>query len=152
MHCNSTIVGAANLRIGDNPPYTVEDFLALYPQFKGNVPDSFLEMYLNLADSSLSYQRYFDAWPMVMGLFVAHFCTLYLQSAVDADSSTEEITQAGQAVGLVSSESVGPLSTSYDFSNALSGMEAWGGWTTTAFGLQLATMAKLYGKGGMVIW
>lgn len=152
MYPNSTISAAANIRGGDNPPYVVADFLALYPQFEGKVPESFLGMYTGLASASLSYQRYYDAWPMVMGLFVAHFCTLYLQSAVDPESTAAEILQAGTTKGLASNKSAGGVSLGYDYATALTGLEAWGGWTTTAFGVQLATMSKLYGKGGMAIW
>ncbi len=149
---NNIIAAASNIRGGDNPIYTTADFLALYPQFKGKVPEAFLEMYAGLANASLSYQRYFDAWEMAMGLFIAHFCTLYLQTAAGADSTAAEILVAGQTRGLVSSKSVRDLSVSYDFTTALSGLDEWAGWTTTAYGAQFASLAKLYGKGGMQVW
>ena len=149
---NRIIAEAANLRGGDNPNYTTETFLARYPQFEGKVPEAFLDMYIGLANASLSYKRYFDAWEMVMGLFIAHFCTLYLQTAVDANSTAAEILTAGELRGLQTSKSVGGVSYSYDYGTALAGLDAWGGWTTTAYGVQLATLAKLYGKGGMVVW
>ena len=149
---NKIITEASNLRSGDNPNYTAETFLALYPQFEGKVPAAFLDMYIGLANASLSYKRYFDAWEMVMGLFIAHFCTLYLQTTAEPDSTAAEILAAGELRGLVSSKSVRDLSVSYDFSTALNGMDEWAGWTTTAYGMQLATLAKLYGKGGMQVW
>ena len=149
---NRIIAEAANLRGGDNPNYTTETFLARYPQFEGKVPEAFLDMYIGLANASLSYKRYFDAWEMVMGLFIAHFCTLYLQTAVDANGTAAEILAAGELRGLQTSKSVGGVSYSYDYGTALAGLDEWGGWTTTAYGVQLATLAKLYGKGGMVVW
>ena len=149
---NNIIAEASNLRSGDNPNYTAETFLALYPQFGDKVPAAFLDMYIGLANASLSYKRYFDAWEMVMGLFIAHFCTLYLQTAASADSTAAEILAAGELRGLQTAKSVGGVSYSYDYGTALSGLDDWGGWTTTAYGVQLATLAKLYGKGGMVVW
>ena len=149
---NNIIAAASNIRGGDNPSYTAETFLALYPQFADKVPAAFLGMYIGLANASLSYKRYFDAWEMVMGLFIAHFCTLYLQTAVEPDSTAAEILAAGELRGLQTSKSVGGVSYSYDYGTALAGLDEWGGWTTTAYGLQLATLAKLYGKGGMVVW
>ena len=57
---NNIIAAASNIRGGDNPPYSKETFLALYPQFKDKVPEAFLDMYTSLANASLSYQRYYD--------------------------------------------------------------------------------------------
>ena len=149
---NNIISAASNIRSGDNPNYTVADFLALYPQFQDKVPEAFLEMYTGLANASLSYQRYYDAWEMVMGLFIAHFCTLYLQTDVEPESTAAEILAAGELRGLQASKSVGGVSISYDYNTALSGLDEWGGWTTTAYGAQFAALAKLYGKGGMQVW
>ena len=149
---NNIIAAASNIRGGDNPPYSKETFLALYPQFKDKVPEAFLDMYTSLANASLSYQRYYDAWEMVMGLFIAHFCTLYLQTAAEPGSTAAEILAAGELRGLQASKSVGGVSISYDYNTALSGLDQWGGWTTTAYGAQFAALAKLYGKGGMQIW
>ena len=149
---NNIIAAASNIRGGDNPPYSKETFLALYPQFKDKVPEAFLDMYTSLANASLSYQRYYDAWEMVMGLFIAHFCTLYLQTAAEPGSTAAEILAAGELRGLQASKSVGGVSISYDYNTALSGLDQWGGWTTTAYGAQFAALAKLYGKGGMQVW
>ena len=149
---NNIIAAASNIRGVDNPPYSKETFLALYPQFKDKVPEAFFDMYTSLANASLSYQRYYDAWEMVMGLFIAHFCTLYLQTAAEPGSTAAEILAAGELRGLQASKSVGGVSISYDYNTALSGLDEWGGWTTTAYGAQFAALAKLYGKGGMQVW
>lgn len=87
-----------------------------------------------------------------MGLFIAHFCTLYLQTAAEPGSAAAEILAAGELRGLQASKSVGGVSISYDYNTALSGLDQWGGWTTTAYGAQFAALAKLYGKGGMQVW
>ena len=42
------ITSASNIKCGDNPVYTLDNFLKFYPQFKDIVPDvvanSFLEL------------------------------------------------------------------------------------------------------------
>lgn len=149
---NSIKEEASNIRREENPPYTTEDFLSLYPQFKEHIPEAFLEMYTGFAHASLNYGRYYEAWELVMGLFIAHFCTLYLQSKVSPEGTASEILAAGSVRGLQSSKNAGGVSYSYDYATALSGLEEWGGWTTTNFGVQFATLAKMYGKGMMQMW
>lgn len=154
------IAGASNIRRGNNPPYTSEDFLALYPQFgkldengAQIIPQTVMDAYVNLAHASLSIARYRAVWETVMGLFIAHWLTLYLQSLSSADDPIGKIVSAGLAKGLQSSKSAGDLSVSYDFS-FLNGtdFDGWGTYKLTAFGQQFATIARLYGMGGMVVW
>ena len=155
------IAGASNIRTGDNPPYTSEDFLAAYPQFgkvdeatgQPIIPVVMLEAWVKMANASLSKARYHDAWEILMGFFIAHFLTLYLQSAASPDDPTQKIINAGLAKGRVSSKSAGDLSISYDFS-IVSGQEfaGWGTYKLTAFGQQFITLARVYSMGGMVVW
>lgn len=154
------IAGASNIRRGNNPPYTSEDFLAVYPQFGKKdengaqiIPQTVMDAYVNLAHASLSIARYRAVWKTVMGLFIAHWLTLYLQSLSSADEPIGKIVSAGLAKGLQSSKSAGDLSVSYDFS-FLNGtdFDGWGTYKLTAFGQQFATIARLYGMGGMVVW
>lgn len=152
VYRNNIIAAASNIRREENLPYTIETFLDWYPQFAEQVPEAFLTMYVGFAHASINYGRYFEAWELVMGLFIAHFCTLYLQSMTSPDSTAAEILEAGSVRGLQSSKSAGGVNYSYDYSTALAGLDQWGGWTTTTFGTQFATLAKLYGKGGMQIW
>lgn len=155
------IAGASNIRRGENPPYTSEDFLQFYPQFgKTNeetgepiIPAVVLQAYINLAHASIQKARYRDSWELVMGLFIAHWLTLYLQSAASADDPTAQIVNSGLAKGLQSSKSAGDLSVSYDFS-FLSGadFDGWGTYKLTAYGQQFITLARVYSMGGMVVW
>lgn len=154
------IAGASNIRRGNNPPYTSEDFLALYPQFgkldengAQIIPQTVMDAYVNLAHASLSIARYHAVWETVMGFFIAHWLTLYLQSLSSANDPIGKIVSAGLAKGLQSSKSAGDLSVSYDFS-FLNGtdFDGWGTYKLTAFGQQFATIARLYGMGGMVVW
>lgn len=154
------IAAAANIRRGTNPPYTSEQFLAQFPQFgktddQGNpvIPRVVIDGYVNFAHASLQKARYHDAWEMVMGLFIAHWLTLFLQSMTSPDDPVGKIIAAGLAKGLQSSKSAGDLSVSYDFS-FLNGSDfnGWGTYKMTAFGQQFVTIAKIYGMGGMVVW
>ena len=58
------IANASNIRYGDTPPYTKEEFLAMYPQFGGVdsagnpcIPDVVMEAWLNLARAAISKAR-----------------------------------------------------------------------------------------------
>lgn len=155
------IARASNIRVGDNPPYTSEDFLAAYPQFGKKdpktlqpiIPTVVLEAWVKMANASISKARYHDAWELCMGLFIAHFLTLYLQSTASPDDPTSKIVNAGLAKGLVASKSASDLSISYDFS-IIQGQEfaGWGTYKLTAFGQQFITMARMFSMGGMVVW
>ena len=154
----SIINDASNVKTGDNPTYTLSDFFAMYPQFDINsegaylVSITMLTLYLNLAHASIKEARYHDAWQICMGLFIAHFATLYLQSFSSADDGAAAVMAAGQSRGLITSESVGDVSVSTDYNVIAQDLDGWAAWKLTAFGQQLATMAKLVGKGGMYVY
>lgn len=79
-----------------------------------------------------------------MGLFIAHFVTLYMRSMVEPGSDAAQVLNAGQTKGLAASKSVGGVSVSYDFSQALQGIDGWAAWKSTEYGIQFATLAKMY--------
>ena len=96
------IAGASNIRRGDNPPYTSEDFLVMYPQFgktdeNGNaiIPSVVIDAFVQLAHASISKARYFDAWNVAMGFFIAHHLTLYLQTMASPEDPIGAVS-AGQ--------------------------------------------------------
>lgn len=152
------VTNASNLRTGDNPSYTVEDFIAMYPQFGPNtngvylVSTVILQMYINLASASVKETRYHDAWTLCMGFFVAHFATLYLQGTTSPGSTAAQALDAGKAHGLTTSESVDGVSVSTDYSVIAQSLGGWAAWNLTIYGQQFATIAKMMGKGGMMIW
>lgn len=154
MNVNSIIAGASNIKGGDNPPFTVDDFKKIYPQFwKGKkplVPVEVIDMYVQLAAACVKKARYHDMWKHCMCLFVAHFLTLYMQTMVDPEfADARAVAAAGQTKGLMTSKSVDGVSASYDFSAVLQDLDGWAAWKLTAFGAQFATLAKAYGMGGM---
>lgn len=164
----SIIAAASNLRTGDNPPYTITDFYTLYPAYGPRetppeppateskttylIDPSIVEMYIGLADSVVKESRWRKMWKLAMGLFVAHFLTLYLQSMTGENSKAAKVVAAGQTRGLMSSKSVGDVSVSYDYSAIAQGLDGWAAWNLTTFGQQYATLAKMVGKGGMYVW
>lgn len=150
---NGLMADAAGIRDGVNPPFTLEEFKEIYPQFKGEaVPDAVLAMYLELADNTIKEARWHSYWKMAMGLFIAHFATLWAMGTNDAASTAADVISAGEARGLVASKSAGGVSLSMEYSTITSGLNDWAAWKMTQYGTQLATLAKLVGKGAMQVW
>jgi len=159
---------AANLKRGDNPPYTMEDFFAAYPAFAPRrkedgetgdamqvetlVPIELMAAYLAFAHACVRQTRWKSAWRMAMGWFIAHFCTLYLQSATESGATAKQVLAAGAARGLQASKSAGDLSISYDYSALTQDLDGWAMWKLTPYGQQLAALGRIVGKGGMYIW
>lgn len=154
------IAAASNIRGGQNPEYTEDDFLEAYPQFSKSadnygsliVPDVILEGWIKLANAAISYKRYREYWEMAMGLFIAHWLTLYLQGAADPNDPVAKIVNAGISKGVQTSKSAGDLSVSYDFSVVSNDFDGWGTYKYTTYGQQFITIARLVSMGGMCVW
>lgn len=146
----------SNLRIGANPSYAVSDFLSVYPQFGPNsqdvyiVPETVIQNFINMATASIQQARWRSAWYMAMSWFVAHFCTLWLETSVDPDNGATAVFEAGRAQGVTTGESVGDVSYSVDVN--IGSVDGWGHWNSTAYGRQLANRGKLVGMGGSYVW
>lgn len=151
MDVYGIIASASNIRSDEHPEYTQADFLDMYPQFK-EVSHVVLQAWLNVSLATLQCGRWRNYWKIGVGLFIAHFITLYLQSTTDAESGVGKILEAGLAKGVVSSKSAGDLSKSYDFGTIGSEFDGWGTYKQTVFGQQLVQFARLVGKGGMTVW
>ncbi|WP_088832728.1 DUF4054 domain-containing protein [Paenibacillus tyrfis] len=153
------IIGeASNIRIGSNPPFSLGDFLTVYPQFGPDangqtvVPQQIVQMYINLADACVMEARWHAYWQTAMGWFIAHFCTLFLLGAADPNGGAAAALAAGQAKGLNTSESVGDVSVSMDYGEIGKDLDGWAAWKLTIYGQQLATIAKMLGRAGMYIY
>lgn len=159
--------GASNIIVGGNPAYSVADFLTIYPKFGPSdyfidgdvnpspigawiVPGVVIEMYINLASSCLSYNRWIDQWSYGMSLFIAHYCTMWLQSEGSPGSTAKQIAESGMSKGVKISKSAGDVSLSID--PLVNGWESWGQWNLTTYGKQLISMAKMIGYGIMYIY
>lgn len=146
---------AANIRgTFNNPPYTRDDFLSIYPQFTNIVPVNVVDFYLSMANASLSYDIYQDQWNYAMGLYIGHFVSLWLQmtNGLTENSPAAKVIQSSMAQGLIASKSAGSLSISYDNSSVDNDLQGWAAWKLTKFGIMFASLAKLMGKPGSYIW
>lgn len=152
MNIYGIIAAASNVRSSDNnPAYTMDDFLAMYPQFK-DVPEVVRKAWLKMAMNCLQYDRWNDLWEMGMGLYIAHFLTLYLQSSTPEGASTQQIINAGLSRGVATSKSVADMSVGYDFGSVVSESAGWGTFSQTVYGQQFVQLAKVAAMGGMTIW
>lgn len=145
---------ASNVRVDNESSTAVTsgDFLAMYPQFASpTVPEPFLEMTLERANASIQEARWFTNRRFAVCLFTAHFCTLYLKTAIDAGSSPSAVAEKGESKGAIMSKSVDGVSVSYGSSEGASDLVGYGSWKDTVYGQQLATMAQLAGIGMMVV-
>lgn len=146
------IAQASNIKTQANPVYALSDFLTFYPQFKGLLADVVLQSYIDLGQACVSKQRFGKMWQLAIGLFIAHFCTLYLQSMSGAGSEVADVLSAAQTAGVVTSESADGVSYSMDTSASSNDLAGWAAFKLTTFGVQFATIAKLVGKGGVYVW
>lgn len=149
--------GASNIKTGTNPPFILEDFYEIYPQFgknsEGNyaVPQIVAQMYLDLANASIKKERWRSSWKVGMSLFTAHFLTLYVESLGDPEGGANSIIESGKTRGLDTSMSVDGVSVSTDYNLLAGDIDDWASWSSTSFGQQLSQLGRLVGKGGMVI-
>ena len=148
---NSLIADASNIKIGENPSYTKEDFFAFYPQFEGQVPENVINSFINLANSNINQKRWNKSWEFGMALFVAHFLTLYVKTSGTVEVPNENLA-SGNVRGIQTSKSVDGVSVSYDVSSVLTELDGWGSYKLTEYGIQLLTMARLLGKGNMYVF
>jgi hypothetical protein len=152
------IAGASNIRAGGNPPFSIDDFREIFPQFwdsSGNpfVPEAVIDMYVGFANSIVNIARYHESWKLCVCLVIAHFLILYMRTMTpDPNDSALAVIRAAETRGLVASKSVDGVSVSYDYSTAISDLDGWAAWKTTEYGIQFLTLAKVYNLGGMRVW
>lgn len=142
---------ASNIRDGDNPSYTVADFRTAMPAFSAQIiSDELLAPYVEMANAIVKEARWHSLWREGMRLFIAHFVTLFLQMP-KAGLTKEELLNASKVGGSIASKTVGPISVSYDNTQATNDLNGWAAWKLTTYGVQFSTLAKVLGKGGMYV-
>lgn len=158
VNVNQVISNASNIRTGENPAYTLSDFLAVYPQFGTDKADNkiidstIIQLYIDLANASIKETRWHASWRLAMGLFVAHWCILWLRSSASPDDGKDNIVSAGDPQGIITNVGVDGVTYSMDISQMMQDLAGYAAWTSTDYGVQLATLAKIYGKGMMLVW
>lgn len=151
---------ASNIVEGVEGAYSLSMFYEDYPQFKksgtevGFVPDSIMNVFINMANSTVSPDRWEEAWRLGAGLFVAHYVTMYLRQNkgnTDGSSTASQAADSGALLGIVSSASLGDASVSYDTSSATQATQNWGQWNLTTYGQQYASLARVFVIGGSYV-
>ena len=144
-----------DIQIGGNPSMTISiptikaGTFELKVYTKPMIPVRILKAYINLASASIQEKRWCEMWHLAMGLYVAHYCTLFLRAFAQGPGSTaSQVAGAGLAFGIQTSKSAGDVSVGMQ---ALQGFEDWGSYQLTIYGQQFVTFAKAIGSGGMLL-
>ncbi len=140
----------------ENPPFTAENFLGFYPQFRTLIPDAVLSEFIERANATVKEQQWGTNWKDGMRNYIAHFATLWLMKTGGTDACggvTAQGVIAGAAPrGFQTSKSVGDVSVSTDYSRIEGALGSWQGWGLTLYGEEFARYAKLVGMGGLYVW
>lgn len=155
-------VRAAAANIGQTQGnYTAEDFQQDFPQFytaetEENpatclVPVTMLSEIISMANASVQPDKWLESWRYAVGLYVAHYCTLYLRTYAESSATPAQAAASGALVGVVQSATLGDSSVSYDTSALTKGTEDWGDLNATTYGQMLANKAKLIGMAGTLV-
>lgn len=150
MSSNATLTDAAaevmvtanSVTLSAAPTTTVPAIITVYTAQL--VPLFIIQTYINLAYASLMSSRWREAWIVAMGFYVAHFLTLYMQSDGRTSGPLGQAVASGLQAGITVSESADGVSWS---GQILSGLQNWGAWQLTSYGVQLITMARAVGAG-----
>jgi hypothetical protein len=155
---------ASNVIQGINPAYTSSDLLAIFPQFGITktvgvitttvIPSTMMSLYIAMATASLVQLRWKSKWSYAMALYIAHFCTLYMQTQAGTNKTAAQVVGTSEAKFPKQSKGVGDVSASYDTSSISGDLPGWAMWKSTTYGMQLATLAKSLpsAKAGMYVW
>lgn len=147
-------VRAAAANIGQSQgDYTAQEFQQDFPQFftpdgVSLIPCSMLMEIINMANASVQPDKWLESWRYAVGLYVAHYATLYLRTYAQSSPTAAQAAASGALVGVVKSATLGDSSVSYDTSALTKGTENWGDLNATTYGQMLANRAKLIGAAG----
>ena len=146
---------AANIGRGTGN-YTAEQFQQDYPQFFNEfgtclVSPVMLTEILNMANASIQPDKWLESWRYAVGLYVAHYATLYLRTYAESSPTAAQAAATGALVGVVKSATLGDSSVSYDTTALTNGTEDWGDLNATSYGQMLANRAKLISLGGSYV-
>ena len=147
---------AANLGSGAPGTYTAEQFQEDFPQFfnwwgQPLLPASMLEEIIRMANAAVQPDRWGEGWRYAVGLYVAHYVTLYLRGYAASNETPNAAAASGALVGMVKSATLGDASVSYDTAAITAGTEDWGDLNSTTYGQMFANRAKLIGMAGMLV-
>jgi hypothetical protein len=102
--------------------------------------------YVNLALASVMQSRYKEAWYMMINLFIAHYCTLFMRTETGTPNLTaSQVASSGLAMGITVSRAAGDVSATQEL--LLEDYLEWGAWTQTEYGIQFITIARATNMG-----
>lgn len=123
----------------------IEGFRDHFPEFADETayPDAMIEFWSGLAEARMSpaQARWGNLYPYGLELMTAH----YLSGA-----KQDEETSPGSSGGMVSSESAGDVSISYD--TGAVAIEGAGDWNATSYGRKWKQLANIVGMGGIQLY
>lgn len=136
--------------------YTAQQFQEDFPQFftpdgVSLVPTTMLTEIINMANACVQPDKWLESWRYAVGLYVAHYATLYLRTYAPSNTTAQQAAASGALVGVVKSATLGDSSVSYDTSAVTKGTEDWGDLNSTTYGQILANRAKLIGMAGTLV-
>ena len=154
---------ASNIVPENQSSYTKEMFLTDFPQFGKSVqdgetttivclvPELILNQFISMANDAIQEERWFTKWRFAMGLYIAHYSSLYLRTYKESSQDEASAAATGDMVGTVKSATLGDASVTYDTAAITAATEKWGTFNATSFGQLLVTEARLVGMGGSFI-
>ena len=133
--------------------YTAQQFQEDFPQFftaegAGLVPASMLSEIISMANACIQPDKWLESWRYAVGLYVAHYATLYLRTYAESSPTAAQAAASGALVGVVKSATLGDSSVTYDTTAVTQGTADWGDLNATTYGQMLANRAKLVGAAG----
>lgn len=123
---------------------TTDDFRTFFPEFcdATKYPGNLIVTYLQIGVQFVSISRWQQSWKLGACLFAAHELTMGTNATKAAATGVP-----GQATGIVSAKSVGPVSKSYDTSSAM--FSDAGYFNLTTYGQRYWYFMRLFGTGGV---
>lgn len=148
---------ASNIVSENVSEYTIDMFLEDFPQFSDKenhdslIPAQMLSQFIVMANAAIQEARWFEKWRWAMGLYIAHYSTLYLRTYSDGSANEISAANSGAIIGLANAATLGDASVTYDTQALVTATEKWGAWNSTTYGQTLVTEARIISMGGAFI-
>lgn len=136
-------IGANSITLS-NPAITDDSSLSVYQA--PFMPIIVIKTYVMLALASLKKSRYFASWEVVMSLFIAHYCTLYMRTESGVPNITaSQVAASGLTKGVIVSRAAGDVSASSKL--VMTDYAEFGAWNETQYGELFITIAAATATG-----
>lgn len=125
--------------------FDIAQFRANFPEFNDSAkyPDAMLNFWAGLGEVMLIEERWKDAYPWGLQLYVAHEAAIAARNARTGAAGG----MPGTGIGLQSNKTVGSTSIGYDTASTIEKNAGW--WNLTTYGQQLYRLVRLIGAGAI---